>query len=488
MQILCLGNNTQDTDIRCQTIAEQYNVPYRGLVTAIPTEPGCYHSSYYDLDYYTLENLANTMDLVIFLDQDISTYPDEYGFHRSLELVKSLSVNTIIENTKLSKPLISDLVDTNPSFCIYPFIQKMTFDERLPCCFSVGHLDSKHKDFPKLEKLREQMLRGEKNTDVCSYCYDQEALGYVSERISDTKDWSFKYKIYTIDDLEKVTKDYPMMYSAEIGNTCNLMCRTCSPEVSSLIEKENQTIKLYDYDPRFKPPNGLDQIDIDKAKRVYISGGEPMAVDDTLRFLEKLIDNNKTDIELHFNTNATILTDRFKHLIKNFKDVKFTVSIDSFDQKNTYIRWPSSWNKIVKNLEYLLEEGYFVMVNTVMSVYNISDLSELFTWLDQYDNIALNLSDAKPRDGMLSAFIRPDSDVILEDLREISKLDLYKNNKDIRNTIDGYIGYFQHPTPDIARLQEFFNYNDKLDDARGSKLGDYLPKLEQCRKRLTKQI
>ena len=213
-----------------------------------------------------------------------------------------------------------------------------------------------------------------------------------------------------------------------------------------------------------------------------------MAVDDTVEFLEKLINNGKTDIELHFNTNATILTERFKKLIKNFKDVKFTVSIDSFDQKNTYIRWPSSWTKIVKNLEYLLEQDYFVMVNTVMSVYNISDLSELFAWLDQYKNIALDVSDAKPRDGILSAFIRPDAEVILEDLAKITKLGLYNNNKDIRSAIDGYIEYFQNPRPDLERLQEFFNYNDQLDKARGSKLGDYFPKLEQCRKRLTKQI
>lgn len=489
-KILCIGNNTQDTDARCQQVAERYDVPYRGLIDSAPESirPGCYHSSYYDLDYYDLENLTCSMDLVILLDQDISTYPDEHGFHKSLDLVKSLSVDTIIENTNLAKPLVSDLVNTNPSFCIYPFIQKMTFDERLPCCFSVGHLDSKTRNFPSLDQLREQMLRGEKNATVCSYCYEQEEMGYVSERMIGTKDWSLKYKIYTIEDLERATENYPMMYSAEIGNTCNLMCRTCSPEVSSLIEKENQTIKLYDYDPRFIPPNGLNQIDINKARRVYISGGEPMAVDDTVEFLEKLVNNGKTDIELHFNTNATILTERFKKLIKNFKDVKFTVSIDSFDQKNTYIRWPSSWTKIVKNLEYLLEQGYFVMVNTVMSVYNISDLSELFIWLDQYKNIALNVSDAKPRDGILSAFIRPDAEVILEDLTKITKLGLYNNNKDIRSAIDGYIEYFQNPRSDLERLQEFFNYNDQLDKARGSKLGDYFPKLEQCRKRLTKQI
>lgn len=487
--ILCIGNNTEDTDIRCRLVASNYSTEFKGFTKRLVTENGCYHTSFYDMEYGDLEELANSVDLVILLDQPLDTYPDEHGFHESLALVKSLTGDTIIENEELAKPLVSDLVKTNKSFCIYPFIYKMAFDDRLPCCYSVGHENSRNKNFPELSTLREQMLRGEKNHDVCSYCYEQEELGYASERINDTKDLALRYKIYTLEDLKEATEKYPLMYSTEVGNTCNLMCRTCDPHVSSMIEQENQIIKLYKFNPDYRARNGLDKVDITTARYVYISGGEPLAVEDTYKFLEKLISNDRTDVELHFNTNATMFTERFKKLIKQFTDVKFSVSIDALAEKNTYIRWPASWSKIVKNLRYLVDNGYTVMINTTICVYNISDLYELYKWLEQFKGIILNPADAKPRDGILSAFIRPDKEVVLDDLRKITTLSSYKNEKYFQNLIDGYIRYFESDyTVDIDRLKRFFDYNDRLDDARGSRLKDYLPKLEQCQRNITKQI
>jgi len=56
------------------------------------------------------------------------------------------------------------------------------------------------------------------------------------------------------------------------------------------------------------------------------------------------------------------------------------------------------------------------------------------------------------------------------------------DGKSNRTTIDSIKRHYQERKSfDQVALGEFFKYNDKLDKARGSKLGDYIPELEECR-------
>jgi hypothetical protein len=57
------------------------------------------------------------------------------------------------------------------------------------------------------------------------------------------------------------------------------------------------------------------------------------------------------------------------------------------------------------------------------------------------------------------------------------------NGKSCKSGIDGlYQHYSSNPTFNVKHLKMFFDYNDQLDRARGVKLADYIPELEDCRK------
>lgn len=71
-KILCIGNNSEDTDIQCRNISIQYNVPYKGLVTDQILFEGCYHVSLGDKTISEVEELVTQVDKVIFLDQPIT--------------------------------------------------------------------------------------------------------------------------------------------------------------------------------------------------------------------------------------------------------------------------------------------------------------------------------------------------------------------------------------------------------------------------------
>ena len=89
----------------------------------------------------------------------------------------------------------------------------------------------------------------------------------------------------------------------------------------------------------------------------------------------------------------------------------------------------------------------------------------------------------------ISPYQFPDKETVLKKLKGITTLDVYLNDFTVQSKIDELIDYFETKhTVDLPKLQEFFNYNDKLDTSRNIKLIDYIPELEECRKYLTKQI
>jgi hypothetical protein len=61
----------------------------------------------------------------------------------------------------------------------------------------------------------------------------------------------------------------------------------------------------------------------------------------------------------------------------------------------------------------------------------------------------------------------------------------YSNGKSNKSFFDSALKYYSdNPTPDLSMLKKFFEYNDKLDQARNVRLIDYIPELEECRKYL----
>ena len=135
MRILCLGNNTEDTDVKTRRLAEQQSVECHGLISeldhAIDLEsiqhPGYYHSSVYDLEYYRLIEIAQEFDQILILDQPREQYSHPDAFYKTIRAAKQIN-NTVpvvyldlTYNTNIT--FFEDLTKTNKSFCIFPFIE-----------------------------------------------------------------------------------------------------------------------------------------------------------------------------------------------------------------------------------------------------------------------------------------------------------------------------------------------------------------------------
>ena len=101
--------------------------------------------------------------------------------------------------------------------------------------------------------------------------------------------------------------------------------------------------------------------------------------------LEAMIRKGRTDITLRYNTNASNIKYK-KHdildLWKHFKKVKVGFSLDGTDTRNHYIRYPSDWATIEKNLHLLdnTPDNIEGSIATAIQILNIKHLPDFIKW------------------------------------------------------------------------------------------------------------
>jgi MoaA/NifB/PqqE/SkfB family radical SAM enzyme len=255
-----------------------------------------------------------------------------------------------------------------------------------------------------MRDVRQKMLKGEV-PNSCTKCFKEEAAGHRSKRNWETEYWS---KRVDIDKLVTETSEDgsvpPQIYYVDLrlGTKCNLKCVMCSPHDSSLwvsdwnklypkIEnKDLQDLMNWDnkgrvnnasYDWHKDNPEFWDQLysQIPNMQQLYFAGGESTIIEEHYTLLEECIRRGEAHhIELRYNSNGIELPDRLFDIWKHFKLVRFHFSIDSIGKMNEYIRFPSEWPLIERNLRKLDETGDHVEVTIacavqVLNMYYIPD-------------------------------------------------------------------------------------------------------------------
>jgi hypothetical protein len=501
MRILCLGNNTQDTDTRTQVLAKSNNSACYGLISELDQpvieelvlQHGYYHSSVYDITFGRLIELSTQFDQVIVLDQSKNQYSHPDAFYKTIrvakEIAKSQTVIFLDPTHEHGITFFEDFVNTNKSFCIFPFIELLSNNGNTTvCCRSntpivpIKDLDN-FRTNTKYQEIRTKMLAGELLPEHCSKCYDLENQGIVSARMQETVEWCNRLDLNSINDLGKLTN--PAYYEVRPSNVCNLQCRMCGPELSNSIAREYKKINLISEVPNSEFAD-FDFIKFDQLKKLYVAGGEPTAMIELYDFLDRCIANKQTDFEFVINTNATKFNSRFKQQIKHFSNLQFIVSIDGYNKLNHYIRWPSDWATIIDNVQYLKQHNHIVAFNVTVSIYNVANLAQLLRFFDTtFPATLVHLTMAGSADNMLSALNYPWNDQVLNDITQVQQLNCYKNDPLLASFVDGIVDHYRNQNRvDLDKLAKFFKFNDTLDQSRNIKLEDYIPALAESKKLL----
>lgn len=266
-----------------------------------------------------------------------------------------------------------------------------------------------------MRDVRLTMLEG-KIPNSCSKCIAEEEKGVVSKRLWETYTW-----MNDGIDLEELVRqtaedgtipDRLTYLDLRLGHTCNLKCVMCSPHDSSrwvqdhekLLKKTTIPIitEQMSWDRStfnntwYENPDFWDQIyqQIPNLKQVYFAGGEPLMIKEHKKFLEEIIRQGYADkILVRYNSNALLLDDEILELWKCFSKIKFAVSLDATNQRNWYIRYPSDWDTIVKNLHKLdnTPDNIQVSIATAIQILNIKHLTDFARWKIQQNFKKVNL-------------------------------------------------------------------------------------------------
>jgi pyruvate-formate lyase-activating enzyme len=498
-KILCLGTNSIITDKKVLTLASSNQTVNHGLITdstVIPTESGYYHTSIADVFAGGIIELAKQFDKIEMLDQ-----PYEEWSHWKL-LLSTYKVMVELEKIGYSTKFrtneslqsiifISELLEKNKRFCLYPWIHLLEEYGDVFLCSKGGGPVKKLKDItdwktdPDFVEVRRKMLAGEFN-EKCTLCYEEQELGFTSTRVHESMDWAVKLNIKSLEDLKKYER--PVYYEVRPSNKCNLQCRMCKPHDSDLIDKEFKKIDIV-VPTRPKIWGNYDHIDIVNllpGARIYSTGGEPTMIPEFYEFLEKCVRLERTDLDITFNTNAQKISDKLINLLKQFENVNFSISVDGYDRANEYIRWGSNWSRMVDNIHKLKDSGFHISLEAIPSIWNITNLHLLYEFADkEFPASTIFLQQVYWHDESIRIFNHPSPKLVVESMNRIKQTKMYYTDaRDNKTIVDTISMHYQDESYrcDIDILRKFFEFNDKLDQSRNVRLADYIPELEECRK------
>jgi organic radical activating enzyme len=262
---------------------------------------------------------------------------------------------------------------------------------------------------------RLQMLNGQIPSS-CQKCFIEEENGIVSKRQWETKVWSERVNVKEIISMTSDGGELPVSipyFDLRLGNLCQLKCIMCSPHdssswikdwklqypnyINSDLKKDQRWDSTYDYN-WYQKSTFLDSMknQAQNIKELYFAGGEPLLIPEHYKILEFMVENNYAkDCILRYNSNGLEISDRLFDLWDRFKSVKFNFSVDAVGKKNNYIRFPSEWNNIVKNLHRLDNTSPHITVNIACAVQilNVLYLTELIEWKNQQNFKKINIKD-----------------------------------------------------------------------------------------------
>lgn len=273
---------------------------------------------------------------------------------------------------------------TNRHFCPMPWQGLMyNFDGTVKNCIRSDDKMGNIKD-----TSIENILLGDKNITKqnnilnnspatgCHTCYDLEHGKTGFDIISDRIFYIREFKKTPLDTYQSNNFDLQTI-DVRWTNLCNFACVYCSPEFSSKWADEMSV--------NFDRPNGQ-QLDNFKQyifkhaknlKHVYLAGGEPLLMKENLELLREL----NPEVNLRINTNLSKVDTGVFDAVCNFKNVHWTVSVETLGEEFEYIRFGGKWADFLENLHIINNFDHKISFNMLWFILNYNSIFDCVDYL-----------------------------------------------------------------------------------------------------------
>jgi len=276
---------------------------------------------------------------------------------------------------------------TNPYFCPMPWTGLMyNFDGRVKNCIrsdqAVGTLGN-IQDHPieeivlgDINRTKQQNILNGQPAAGCHTCYELEHGKKGFDIISDRIFYIREFKKNSLDTYRPGNHELQTI-DVRWTNLCNLACVYCSPEFSSRLANEldikiatptdEQTARFQEYIYR----------NAANLKHVYLAGGEPLLMKQNLELLSKL----NPDVNLRINTNLTKVDTGVFEAVCQFKNVHWTVSVETQGNEFEYIRFGHRWPEFLENLKHIQQLNHKISFNMLWFLLNYDTVFDCVDYL-----------------------------------------------------------------------------------------------------------
>ena len=424
------------------------------------------------------------------------------------------------EKPDIGKMLDSNIKKNGPFFCSQPFIHMYipTYGLAHPCCNTTMNVKKHISEIgingvwnqPELANLREEMANGNKKREAtiatCYRCIETEYRGFSTPRLAYNRDMrNDKEELAELDRLVKFVQDnpgaeYPIpdkIHTAQIkvwGNYCNLKCLMCSAEDSSGVAEE--WIALGEYTPEkilerseirsgsempFTFPrinyedNNINEDEfwevIKKTKRIQLIGGETWLIKQYVQILEKCVKEGwaKDKKIFAFSNNFGHPNMQYIYdLLKEFQHVHYKCSMELWGHKNDYIRYPSKWPEVYKNMQLMgsLPNGDIGFAFTLNPL-NVGYVDEAVKGAEEFGKTPSFFNLTRPHWFTLKG--------LPPELKNLYLDRLYKNSYDVIDKIQKPIEYLENLEHDELQLHTMISKIKARDKLRGDNILKYFP-------------
>jgi len=292
-------------------------------------------------------------------------------------------------------------IKNNPAFCTAPHA---AYDFRMQdnkfkvtsCCNLDIHTTDTELDFGLIENLKKDMAQGIVSP-LCWRCTKVEDSQAHSERVN----LMMGYSIEHLEKFKRTSRTHEFQVGMKFSNLCNLACRSCNEDESSLWAKlmdvpvdPTQEIDISD-----NPAYWDAMVDMIRTKHsdsenfiIHPIGGETMVQPGFLKLINWLIAENLASTTILRLTTSLVpnISEKFLDKFMQFKQVVFLSSIDSIGENYYYVRWPARFNKVQDNLDTISSickqypNKFSLSVSPVFSLNNIFYAIDYLDWWEQW--------------------------------------------------------------------------------------------------------
>jgi hypothetical protein len=223
-------------------------------------------------------------------------------------------------------------------------------------------------------------LLGQAKHSACRRCYieekhrgnsrrlksNQKSVIFTRQAFQDSYQQSPGYPHFAHSEQHQgATDTMPIDLHIDLGNYCNLACKMCNAQASSVIASQEvvwgmESSRQYlgtDWTKDTQVWNKFltELVAIPQLQNIHFMGGETLLTNRFENLVDAMIQAQRFEVCFSFVTNGTVFKPQLLEKLKQFQRVGIEVSIETVDQHNSYQRQGTNTDLVLENIDRYLE-------------------------------------------------------------------------------------------------------------------------------------